>query len=60
MTSIVEYVDQLFESWDGSQQRSIQLGFDEPLPMNVSRFLWLMSGQSQKLFEASVLGFGKN
>ena len=35
-------------------------GFDEPWPFNLSRTLWLWSGESQRQFEAEVLAHGRN
>lgn len=58
MTTI-EYVSQVFADQPDDRLQGY-LGFDEPYPMNVSRFLWLMSGWSQQTYEASVLAFGRN
>ena len=38
----------------------LHTGWDEPMPMSLSRFFWLVSGRSQRLFEAGVVAWGKN
>ena len=43
-----------------SQGRVYTAGYDEPYPLNLSRTLWLWSGESQRQFEVDVLAFGKN
>lgn len=34
--------------------------YDEPPPLNVSLFVWLLSQCSQELYQAELLGKGKN
>ena len=38
----------------------LRTSWDEPYPFNLSRWFWLVSGQSQRTFEAEVLAWGKN
>ncbi len=61
---IIEYGNLLVTSkgvaWTDARTALILCGFDEPFPMNLSRYFWLLSGQSQRTFEAEVLAWGKN
>jgi len=55
--SVIEYVSiplSFTGSWNAPRY------FDEPFPLTLSRYLWLMSACSQKVFEVSVMAFGKN
>lgn len=51
-SDIIEYVSippSFVGSWDAPRY------FDEPFPLNLSRYLWLMSGQSQRRYEQNLL-----
>ena len=50
---IIEYVQEDASRW-------MTTGWDEPMPMTRSWYLWLLSGRSQRQFEAEVLAHGRN
>ena len=59
-SDIIEYVSLLRDITMTEFYGRFPRGYDDSPPLNLSRYLWLMSGQSQQTYEASVRTWGKN